>query len=229
MIKLKDILVEIEPTMAKPTGDDSKFKRTASGMRAPSVTKKSLIMRFFEVYPEWDGASNMVPSNQVYKYKRNKNNTFTYEITGVGKKDYTKNDVLEIWEELYGGDEPKDTDTWAKDYKDAIIYYFDKWPKRSQTIEITDKQESINHFVDIPSSQESKLKQKYKNGKRIFTNEEFHIFEWQDGSTTKALAHSSDDTWFLMTKLDVDKYEEDDNRQTKPKYKIDDVLYDQPF
>ena len=133
-------------------------------------------------------------------FKRSKDNKFT-----VKGSLYGKNDFMSWLKEPWAKDMFKQRDI------DAIVYYFDKWPKKGNDIEM--KGINLSHFVDIPPSHEKLLKQQWPDGE-IEDYGRLGVYQWKENGKTRGIAHSLDDTWFLMTKID-----------DKAKFKIDDVLY----
>jgi hypothetical protein len=66
----------------------------------------------------------------------------------------------------------------------------------------------------VDNTGKQKILQKWKNAKPV-DYQGLLIWEWEENGKTRAITHSLDDTWFLMTKVNGED-----------KFKIDDVLYE---
>ncbi len=132
-------------------------------------------------------------------FKRSRDNKFTVKGTP-----YSEQEILSWFEE------PWAEGMFTSDDKDAVTYYFSKWPKKGSEIEM--KGSNISHFVNITPTAEKTIRQKYPNGKIVDIDGLF-VYEWQQDGKTYCIAHSLDDTWFKMTKV-ADR-----------KYRVDDIVY----
>ena len=209
MIKLKDLLNEKVYSEAEFTPGQSDWERklypdwekrftTKVGSRGFTLGVKKLLTRFFYANPKFTTQGS---TDSPRNFKRTKNNKFIFN--GF---EYSKSEVLELLKK-YKEQGYTDVD---KDDEESIVYYFDKWPKKGSEIELR-KNNNTAHFVNV---WEREVKSKWPNGK-LSDYEGLLIWEWEEDGKTKAITHSLDDTWFLMTKVN----DED-------KFKIDDVLYE---
>ena len=160
--------------------------------------KSAAIVKLGNSYPKLLGGSQQ-KAEIAKMFRRSKDNKFTIKDTP-----YSEQEVLAWFEE------PWAEGMFTKDDKDAVAYYFSKWPKKGSEIEI--KGYNISHFVSITPTAEKTISQKYPNGKIVDIDGLF-VYEWQQDGKTYCIAHSLDDTWFKMVKV-ADR-----------KYKIDDIIY----
>jgi len=209
MIKLKDLLNEKVYSEAEFTPGQSDWERklypdwekrftVKVGSRDFTLGVKKLLTRFFYTNPKF---TSQHPTDSPKNFKRTKNNKFIFN--GF---EYSKSEVLELLKK-YKEQGYTDVD---KDDEESIVYYFDKWPKKGSEIELR-KNDNHEHFVNV---WEREVKSKWPNGK-LSDYEGLLIWEWEEDGKTKAITHSLDDTWFLMTKVN-----------DEGKFKIDDVLYE---
>jgi len=210
LIKLKDLINEKVYSEAEFTPGQADWEKqlypdwekrfiTKVGSKSFTLGVKKLLTMFFYTNPKFGTGAQS--ADIVKNFKRTKNNKFMFN--GF---EYSKNEVLELLKKYQ---EQGFTDV-DNDDKESIIYYFDKWPKKGTEIELK-KNNNDGHFVNI---WEREVKSKWPNGKLSDYNG-LPVWEWEENGKTRAVAHSLDDTWFLMTKVN----DED-------KFKIDDVLFE---
>jgi len=161
--------------------------------------KSAAISKISNAYPKLLSGSQQ-KAEIAKNFKRSKDNKFTVKGSQYGKDDFLSW-IKEPWAE----------NMFSKDDVDAIMYYFDKWPKKGSDIEL--KGEAISHFVGITPTHQKLIAKQWPNG-AIEDYDGLFVYQWEENGKTRTVAHSLDDTWFLMTKID-----------TKRKFKIDDVLY----
>ena len=139
-------------------------------------------------------------SQDAKRFKRSKDNKLTVKGSLYGKDDFAKW-LKEPWAE----------DMFHKDDIEAVDYYFNKWPKKGSELDLS--KFDANHFVVITPTNEKLIQKQWPDGE-IEDVDGLFIYQWQENQKTRAIAHSLDDTWFLMTRIDGTK-----------KFKVDDVLY----
>jgi|LakMenEpi03Aug12_release.lakeMendotaPanAssembly.Ray.scaffolds.fasta_scaffold454311_1 hypothetical protein len=200
MIKLKDLLKE-ESWEKELYSDWEKRFTVGVGNRNFTLGVKKLLTRFFYTNPKF---TTQHSPDSPKNYKRTKNNKFTFN-----GYEYSKDEVLTLLKK-YQEQGLTDVD---KDDEESIVYYFDKWPKKGSEIELT-KNDNTAHFVNVDNTGKQKILQKWKNAKPV-DYQGLLIWEWEENGKTRAITHSLDDTWFLMTKVNGED-----------KFKIDDVLYE---
>jgi len=152
--------------------------------------KSNLVKKFAYTNPKL--LTGQQKAEYAKNFKRNKDNTFNYKGTN-----YSKEDILKFTQE------PWAADMFDKDDIGYIEYYFDKWPKKGSNIEL--KGSNIHHFVNITPTDESFYKKKYPNGKSEDI-EGLFVFVWNENGKSYGMAHSLDDTWFKLEKIQNNNY-----------------------
>jgi hypothetical protein len=161
--------------------------------------KSAAIKKLGNTYPKLL-AGNIQKSEFAKNFKRSKDN----KINMKGSL-YSKEDFMGWFKE------PWAKDMFLKDDIEAVIYYFDKWPKNGSEVDLS--KSDASHFVTITPTNEKRIQNQYPGGK-IEDIDGLFIYQWKEDQKTRAIAHSLDDTWFLMTRIDGTK-----------KFKVDNVLF----
>ena len=162
-----------------------------------SSDKSTLIRGFGMTNPKLLAGSQK--AEFAKQYKRSKDNKFTFK-----GQQYSKDDILGFTEEEWA------EDMFDKDDIEYINYYFDKWPKQGQQIKLED--DGVHHIVTMFDREAKKLESQYPGGS-LKDYDGIFVYEFEKDGKTMAIAHSLDDTYWLMTKIN------------NSVFKIDKVLY----
>jgi hypothetical protein len=175
-----------------------KFKNSILKEDLSNSEKSDAISKMYYTNPK---TSSQHKTDSVKIYKRSKDNKIVFKGKYYGKDDF-----------LNWTNEPWAKDMFNKDDIDPIIYFFDNWPKKGNEIELKGK--ATTHFVNVTPTNKTTISNKWPGGD-LEDYEGLFVYQWDEDGKKRVVAHSLDDTWFLMTSVDG-----------KSKFKIDDVLYD---
>jgi hypothetical protein len=159
--------------------------------------KSTLIQKFGMTNPKLLAGSQKAEFAKTFK--RSKDNKFPFK-----GQQYSKDDILGWTEEEWAAD------MFDKDDIEYINYYFDKWPKQGQQIKL--EGDGVHHIVTMWDSEAKKLESQYPGGS-LKDYDGIFVYEFEKDGKTMAIAHSLDDTYWLMTKIN------------NSEFKIDKVLY----